>query len=333
MYTLINLPKNNEGKSVEFFLNTFLTAFPSLTKILNITSKDNDSEISKISYLSIGQEHSVYESINKTSFLQKRNTFNNMVLRYIWARKMKDILVEPNTLFVFIDEAAVVMGKYKEKARGFYSVIPIVNKPLEAKKMSILLAVIPGFGTCYKWFNKSVKGFQYATFLREVSYICRTRLCNPSTLIVIIQDNCSIHKTVEVFQVAKKCKLNMFFTIPYSPQLNLLAENYFAKLKFFALYDFTAIPKEKIKQNMVNQHELPPYKIHIMKQWEEKTKLHYDSTNTAHIFGAWESILNTCIHGMPLSGQHIHQTSNYDSLILRQSVRGTRFDSFNESTE
>lgn len=242
--------------------------------------------------------------------VKERNTFSNMVLRYIWARKMKDIAQEPNTLLVFVDEAAVVLGKYNYKARGFYSVIPIVNKPLNAKKMSILVAVIPGFGTIYKWFNKSVKGYQYATFLREVSYICRSILCNPSTQIVIIQDNCSIHKTLDVLQEANKCKLNMFYTIPYSPQLNLLVENYFAQLKFYTIYKFSSVPNEHVDPEFISQHKKPPYILYIMEQWENKTEKHYNAERTAHIYGAWMNVLNTCIHGMPLSGQHIHQVSN-----------------------
>ena len=141
---------------------------------------------------------------------KERNTFSNMVLRFIWANVMKDITSKSNTLFVFIDEAAVLLGRSKKKARGYYSVTPIVNKPLTAKKMSVLVGVIPGFGTIYKWFNRSVKGHQYATFLREISFVCRSSICNPSTQIVIIHDNCAIHKTLEVNLEIKKNKLNVF---------------------------------------------------------------------------------------------------------------------------
>lgn len=81
-----------------------------------------------------------------------------MVLRFIWANVMKGITSKSNILFVFIDEAAVLLGRSKKKARGYYSVSPIVNKPLTAKKISVLVAVIPGFGTIYKWFDRGVKG-------------------------------------------------------------------------------------------------------------------------------------------------------------------------------
>lgn len=254
----------------------------------------------------------------------QRNTFNGMVLRYLWSRKLKDIASEPDTLLIFIDEASVILGKYKTKARGFYSVIPIVNKPLRNKKMSILAAIIPGFGTCYKWYDSSVKGFHYAKFLREVSYICRSRICNPSTQIIVIHDNCTIHKTIDVLLEAQRSKLNVFSTIPYSPQLNLLAENYFSQLKFYTIFDFTCKPNEVIDHDNINQHHLPAYRIHIMQQWEHMTEIHYDANSTANIYGAWIEVLNLCLKGMPLSGQHIHQTVRYDALILRQKVKGTR---------
>lgn len=45
----------------------------------------------------------------------------------------------------------------------------------------------------------------------------------------MIHDNCPIHKTTEVISEAHKNKINLFSIIPYSPQLNLLVENYFAK--------------------------------------------------------------------------------------------------------
>lgn len=151
----------------------------------------------------------------------------------------------------------------------------------------------------------------------EKFHIYRTRICNPLTLIILIQDNCLIQKTIDVLQEAKKCKLNMFLNIPYSSKLNLLAENYFVQLKYYVLYHFIALPKESINSDTINQYKFSPFLIHIMKQWEEMTELHYDSTSTAHIFGAWKSVLNSCINGIQLSGQHIYQTSTYEPLILK----------------
>lgn len=133
-----------------------------------------------------------------------RNTFSTMVLRYLWCSVMKELTTKSDTLFIFVDEAAVVLGKCKRRARGFYSVIPIVNRPLTTKKLTILAAIIPGFRLIYKWFEKSVNSHQYSIFLREISYICRTRLCNKNTQIILIQDNCPIHKTIEVSKEAKK---------------------------------------------------------------------------------------------------------------------------------
>lgn len=77
-----------------------------------------------------------------------RNTFGAMVLRYLWAEVMKKL--QKDSLIVFIDETAVLLGRNKRSARGFYSVVPIVNKPPHSlKKMTILTAIIPNFGMCY----------------------------------------------------------------------------------------------------------------------------------------------------------------------------------------
>ena len=84
-----------------------------------------------------------------------------------------------------VDEASVILGKNKSRARGFYSVILVINKH---------------FGCIYKWFDKSVKGPFNEIHLRKILYICRNRICNKSTQIINIQDNCTIHKAIDVIQ-------------------------------------------------------------------------------------------------------------------------------------
>lgn len=86
---------------------------------------------------------------------------------------MEDITKKTYTLFIFVDEAGVLLGKYKKRAQGFYSVVSMVNKPITSKKISILTAIIPEFGPLYKWFHKRVKGKQYAKFIREVAYLAQ----------------------------------------------------------------------------------------------------------------------------------------------------------------
>lgn len=162
--------------------------------------------------------------------------------------------------------------------------------------MSILAAIIPGFGFVYKWYEKSVKSHHYAKFISELSYICPTKICNQSIQIVMIYDNCPIHKTIDVIFEAHKNKINLFSIIPYSPQLNLLIKNCFSQLKFYALFEFTALPKELINKNTINQHTLPAFINQIMKQWGDMSKKHYDSTSTANVYGAWINILEMCMN-------------------------------------
>ena len=78
---------------------------------------------------------------------------------------------------------------------------------------------------------------KHALFLREISYILRTQVYSHLTQIITIQDNASIHKTKEVREMAIKYNLNSFFTVPYSPHLNEVAENYFSQLKFACVFD------------------------------------------------------------------------------------------------
>lgn len=84
------------------------------------------------------------------------------------------------------------------------------------------------------------------------------------------------------------------------------------------------MPNEEIDHMKINQHKLPALKIHIMQQWDDQTRINYDSKRTTNIFGAWKKILDLCINGLPLTGQHINQTSNDHIMSRRQSVNGTR---------
>lgn len=150
---------------------------------------------------------------------------------------MLDITEQRNALFVFIDEEGVQRSQ-PNSSRGLVSVRPLTEGSTKSNNVtSILSAIIPGYGSISRWFKGAVTNKEYSHFLREISYILRTTICNQSTQIITIQDNASIHKTNEVSEMAKKCKLNLFYTVPYSPHLNEVAENYFGQLKFACIFD------------------------------------------------------------------------------------------------
>lgn len=149
--------------------------------------------------------------IKKTCFSEsQRNSFGFRIARYIWSKIMLDITEQRNALFVFIDEEGVQRSQ-PNSSRGFVSVRPLTEGSTKSNNVaSILSAIIPGYGSISRWFKGAVTNKEYSHFLREISYILRTTICNQSTQIITIQDNASIHKTNEVSEMAKKCKLNFF---------------------------------------------------------------------------------------------------------------------------
>ena len=160
-------------------------------------------------------------TIKKPCFSEpQRNSIGFRIARYIWSKVMFDINKQKNVLFVFIDEAGVQRSQ-PNTPRGFVSVRPLTEGTTKSNNVaSILAAVVPGYGSISRWFKGSVTNKEYFQFLREITYILRTTVCNNSTQIITIQDNAAIHKTNEVGEMAKKCNLNFFFTVPYSPHLN-----------------------------------------------------------------------------------------------------------------
>lgn len=146
---------------------------------------------------------------------------------------MLDIAQQRNALFVFIEEAGVQRSQ-PQSSRRYVSVRPLTEGSTKSSNIaSILVAVIPGYGSISRWFKGSVTNTEYLLFLLEISFILRTKICNQSTQIIIIQDNAPIHKTDEVRETA--LNFNSFSIVPYSPHLNEVAENYFGQLKYLIM--------------------------------------------------------------------------------------------------
>ena len=261
--------------------------------------------------------------------VKERNNMGYRIARVLWAEEMQQLHNDPNTMIAFVDEASVVLGR-RNKCRGFSSIRPCVTKNHRTKSLSILACIIPNFGSIYKWYKKGVRAVDYARFLREASHIIRTKLCNEGTNIVFVNDNASIHKSDIVKETCEKCKINLIFSVPYSPQCNLPAENFFAQLKFNALNAFKSVPNERPQQFPI-QHNLPLISTLIIKQWDEKVASRYDATTSANIYSSWVTILNYCKRGMPLNGLHVPQSAN----IIPQMVHGLincRREAYQESS-
>lgn len=116
-------------------------------------------------------------------------------------------------------------------------------------------------------------------------------------------------------------KINFFFTVPYSPQSNLPAENYFSRMKLACLFELFIIDDEvRINDNdgfIVNDdgkesNETPingtSYHFttisSIIQRWDYLNREKYDSEASMNIFHAWETVLKDCKAGKELTGQH-----------------------------
>ena len=269
--------------------------------------------------------HNLNITIKDPSFSPAaRNCFGYRIARILWATVMKEISNAPGSLICFIDEAGVMLNKRK-RARGFLSMIPITNKPTYGKNISNLACIIPNFGVMYRWYSRAVKSDDYQTFLRDIPYIIRNKLGNEEMQLIVVNDNATIHKTDGVRDTAKLCKINLAYTVPYSPQTNFPAENYFCQMKHVVCYSFKTVANEPINeaQNPI-QHENYSYKDFVLKQWDEHTRKFYDCTSTAKVYGVWLNVLDKCIDGEALNGQRLEPKKDFTFSNVNVNLTGKR---------
>lgn len=277
--------------------------FPTLTdeQRTNYLNEFGPCQTNKVSVRLVNKELGKLNiTVKKPCFSDpQRNSIGFRIARYIWSRFMLDVTEQRNALFVFIDEAGVQRSQ-PNTSRGFVSVRPLTEGTTKSNNIASILA---GYGSISRWYKGSVSNQEYSIFLREISYILRTRICNQSTQIITIQDNASIHKTKEVREMALKCNLNLFYIVPYSPHLNEVAENYFGQMKYACIFDHEFACRDDCdgingttKYQFLDEEEL-------MYRWNEMTKQKYSGISALSIFQGWISILKECTEGKPLTGQ------------------------------
>ena len=137
------------------------------------------------------------------------------------------ILPNDKIIIIFIDESSIVAQSATKTGRGFVGVTPTVTKGLSNDKLSLLTAVIPGYGEICRFYDGSVNSDAYFAFIRETSNIISTHIGNGSQTLLFIQDNAHIHCPKNAMG-PEICLLN---TVPYSPELNFVVENYFGSTK------------------------------------------------------------------------------------------------------
>lgn len=246
-------------------------------------------------------------TIHKTRYSPPaRNSIGLRALRITWAKYVSQMIQNGSSCFIFVDEAGLSLFPRSSMCRGFVGVTPLTLRNLQFSRISVVAAVIPGFGVIYQWSDgKSIKNNQYQKFLREVVNVIRRFIGTGKTKIVLIHDNASIHWTNNVLNVINDEKIELLPTVPYSPQINYLAECYFAITKAsLANIDVPPI----VDDNVV---EMIKYK------WDILTRNHFNGEVTAKMFSEWEAILDDCCKGLPL-GHEGHHPTKIDRLnVLR----------------
>ena len=162
-------------------------------------------------------------------------------------------------------------------------VTPILNQNINLYTISLLAAIIPGYGTICKWFKNGVLNDSYSTFLVELSYIIKTHILSENNTVIFIMDNCKIHKTKDVQKSMKATGFLYLYTIPYSPHLNLPVESYFGNCK-------GSINEYPSRNKML----LDGIYNAIISLWHNADTVYGDYIHTAKLYKAWVSILQQC---------------------------------------
>ena len=231
-------------------------------------------------------------TVKKASFAPpNRNSVGLRIFRVAWCMFIEKILGDKNILLGFIDEAAVTSNQKRNFGRAFAGLTPVINCPLKKVKMSILSIVFPGFGTLYKFCQKSVDGTEYAQFLSDVNEFARKYICNNSAEILIVEDNCPIHNTKCVEAIIEQLKISLIPIVPYSPALNGVVEGYFGFIKL-----------KNIQSD--GDNELVQRKF-IEESWKKLSNEKFTVEIAQNLYKEWLTRMKECKAGKPLVSGHI----------------------------
>ena len=266
-------------------------AFPFLTaevKRLYILAKL--PHIKKISTRSVqsAMNHLGFVVKRLKSFVYHRNFQGRIALRAFWAKKVLSIFEDNGILPIFVDEAALELGQSGMLYMCYKGVNMVNFEQLNQRHVSILSAVIPGFGVAIQLQYGSFKKKEYLNFLKHVESNARQYIAKSNSHIVFFNDNATIHKGPEFLEQ----NLDLLFTVAYSPQTNAGAENFFSFLK------------GKVKQvsndeylDLNNDQLVMAFKDLIMQILTEEFTIEMTLGWYAHTIAQWRR----CTEGLPLT--------------------------------
>ena len=121
-------------------------------------------------------------SVKKAAFCPPaRNTIGSRIFRVAWSLFMDEISNQNDVLIGFIDEAGVGIGEGSKYGHSFIGITPLINSTLSNCQVSVLACVVPGFGVLYKYYNSSVIGKDYASFLEDITAFLRIYVCSSNS--------------------------------------------------------------------------------------------------------------------------------------------------------
>ena len=285
-------------------LITLLLDFPfwtSCTMAQYINSENGPNNKNKIS------SRTVRYYIKSLQFTQKRramlsnparNSLGLTAARVVWARIALEIAESKRTTLCFVDECTVCYNDFGSGYYGFIGINPEVVTTMHKFSFNMIAMVVPGFGVIYQLTTETTTHQVYVNFLKEAFKVVRTLICDENQRLVLIHDNAKYHRHDSVVECLKNLAINELPIIPYSPQLNEVAE---------CLFGFC---KQKSKLEKISN---PPFKRKLqkvaMRNWEDVI-VQYDARRSAIYYGVWKVILKRCIKGKPLTSDHIHHVPN-----------------------
>ena len=179
----------------------------------------------------------VKKGIAKLKFSYKRieiihmlkNCFGFKALRVFWAQKVKMLIYERGYFPMFIDETSIIMKITHGYAKK--NTLPQKLGSVRTENISLIIWVIPLVGVIFSLKQYSFTIPSYTSFILQGNIIARNAIFNSQSNIFMIQDNCTPHKWAGMKDIFEIVNLPFVNTVPYSPELNYLAENMFNVLK------------------------------------------------------------------------------------------------------
>lgn len=248
--------------------------------------------------------HCLKFTVKKAHFCPPaRNSIGFRIYRIAWAMFLDEISNKEDVLIGFIDEAGVTVNEGSKYGRSYLGVTPMINSPLSSCKVSVLSCVFPGFGVLYRFYGRSILGKDYAAFLHDAASFLRIHICSSKAQIVLIEDNCKIHRTKEVENVIDRLKLGVLPDVPYSPALNGVVEGYFGFVKM----KHTEVFSDEAYETAFCDDQF------IRESWINISDSLFTVEKTKSLYAEWKARLAECVMGIPMVPHHIevsiHQTS------------------------